>query len=167
VPCIAGDLKRHYRDHGWSVRVPRELQELALRVDTVRTELEAATGRPPTAVAVAEALDTSAERVLEAREASRALYADSIDRPVRGADGEARPLQDTIGDDDTRLDALLEHSELESLLHTLDRRERTIVVLYFHGGLTQKQIGRRLGLSQMHISRLLRQALQQLQREVA
>lgn len=167
VPCMTGDLKRHYRDHGWSVRVPRELQELALRVESVRDELESATGRPPTTRAVADALDTSAERVLEAREAFRALYSDSIDRPVRGSDGNDQPLQDTLGDADSRLDAVCEQAELDSLLHALNQRERTIVVLYFHGGMTQKQIGNRLGLSQMHISRLLREALLQLQREAA
>jgi RNA polymerase sigma-B factor len=167
VPCMTGDLKRHYRDHGWSVRVPRELQELALRVESVRDDLESATGRPPTTLAVAHALETSAERVLEAREAFRALYSDSIDRPVRGSDGNEPPLRDTLGDADARLDAVFEQAELDSLLHMLDERERTIVVLYFHGGMTQKQIGSRLGLSQMHISRLLREALQQLQREAA
>ena len=82
------------------------------------------------------------------------------------------PVEQTLkqggyGDADTRLDAVFEQAELDSLLHMLDERERTIVVLYFHGGMTQKQIGSRLGLSQMHISRLLRQALQQLQREAA
>lgn len=167
VPCMTGDLKRHYRDHGWSVRMPRELQELALRVESVRNELETTTGRPPTTVAVARALETSSERVLEAREAYRALYSDSIDRPIRGSDGNERSLRDTLGDADTRLDALFEHAELDALLHGLGERERTIVVLYFHGAMTQKQIGRRLGLSQMHISRLLREALQQLQREAA
>jgi RNA polymerase sigma-B factor len=167
VPCMTGDLKRHYRDHGWSVRVPRELQELALRVESVRDDLESATGRPPTTSAVADALETSAERVLEAREAFRALYSDSIDRPIRGSDGNAQALQDTLGDADARLDAVFEQAELDSLLHRLDERERTIVVLYFHGGMTQKQIGNRLGLSQMHISRLLREALEQLQREAA
>ena len=148
VPCMTGDLKRHYRDHGWSVRMPRELQELALRVESVRDELETTTGRPPTTVAVARALETS-------------------DRPIRGSDGNDRSLRDTLGDADTRLDAVFEHAELDMLLHGLGERERTIVVLYFHGGMTQKQIGRRLGLSQMHISRLLREALQQLQREAA
>ena len=167
VPCISGELKRHYRDHGWSVRVPRELQELALRVESVRDELEVTTGRPPTTAAVAESLGTSVERVLEAREAFRALYSDSIDRPVRGSDGNDHSLRDTLGDADTRLDAVFEQAELDSLLHMLDERERTIVVLYFHGGMTQKEIGSRLGLSQMHISRLLRQALQQLQRAAA
>ena len=94
--------------------------------------------------------------MLEAREAFRALYSDSIDRPVRGSDGNDHPLRDTLGDADTRLDAVFEQAELDSLLHRLDERERTIVVLYFHGGMTQKEIGSRLGLSQMHISRLLR-----------
>jgi RNA polymerase sigma-B factor len=167
VPCMTGDLKRHYRDHGWSVRMPRELQELALRVESVRDELETTTGRPPTTVAVAHALETSSERVLEARDAYRALYADSIDRPVRGFDGDDRSLRDTLGDADARLDGVIEHAELDALLHGLGERERTIVVLYFHGGMTQKQIARRLGLSQMHISRLLREAMQQLQREAA
>jgi RNA polymerase sigma-B factor len=95
------------------------------------------------------------------------LYADSIDRPIRGFDGDDRSLRDTLGDADARLDGVFEHAELDALLHGLGERERTIVVLYFHGGMTQKEIGRRLGLSQMHISRLLREAMQQLQREAA
>ena len=83
-------------------------------------------------------------------------------RPVRGSDGNDHPLRDTLGDADARLDAVFEQAELDSLLHMLDERERTIVVLYFHGGMTQKEIGSRLGLSQMHISRLLREATDKL-----
>ena len=168
VPCMTGDLKRHYRDHGWSVRMPRELQELALRVESVRDELETTTGRPPHHRRCGAC--PGDERRACARSA-RGVHAPCtptrIDRPIRGSDGNDRSLRDTLGDADTRLDAVFEHAELDALLHGLGERERTIVVLYFHGGMTQKQIGRRLGLSQMHISRLLREALQQLQREAA
>jgi RNA polymerase sigma-B factor len=105
--------------------------------------------------------------MLEAREAFRALYSDSIDRPVRGSDGNDRPLSEALGHSDTRIDAVIDRAALDSLMHSLDERERTIVVLYFHGGMTQKQIGNRLGLSQMRVSRLLRRTMQRLEREAS
>ena len=90
------------------------------------------------------------------------LRLEEIDRPLPGSGGDSQPLRDTLGDADARLDAVFEQAELDCLLHALDERERTIVVLYFHGGMTQKQIGNRLGLSQMHISRLIREALRRM-----
>jgi RNA polymerase sigma-B factor len=135
VPTITGALKRHYRDYGWSVRVPRELQELAMRIQRSSDAAAAATGEAPTAAQVARQAGVSVEKVIEAREAQQALHAD------RGA-----------------FDRVL----LESLLEALDERERTIVRLYHLEELTQSEIGRRLGLSQMHISRLLRQATDKL-----
>jgi RNA polymerase sigma-B factor len=170
VPSIAGALKRHFRDNGWSVRVPRDLQELALRVERLKDELMAETGHSPTAVqiAVRAGKGIGVEDVLEARDAFRALHSDSLDQPrARRDDDEAGSLLDTLGDADLELGRAHDRAALDSVLDTLDERDRTIIHLYYQGELTQAEIGRRLGYSQMHVSRLLRQAVERLQLAVA
>ena len=162
VPSIIGAIKRHYRDSGWSVRPPRELQELALHVARLNDELSAATGSPPTAAQIAEHAGVSVEDVLEAREAHRALHTESLDEPRRTGDGESGALIDTIGARDGEIRRAFDRVALEALLTTLDDRERAVVRLYYQQELTQAEIGRRLGYSQMHISRLLRRAVEQL-----
>jgi RNA polymerase sigma-B factor len=162
VPSIIGAIKRHYRDSGWSVRPPRELQELALRVARLNDELSAATGSPPTAAQIAEHAGVDVEDVLEAREAHRALHTESLDQPRRTGDGESGALIDTIGARDGEIRRAFDRVALEALLTTLDDREREVVRLYYQEELTQAEIGRRLGYSQMHISRLLRRAVEQL-----
>ena len=165
VPSIAGAIKRHFRDNGWSVRVPRDLQELALRVERLNDEILAETGHPPTATEIAARAGSgiSVEEVLEAREAFRALHSDSLDQP-RGSrdDDEAASLLDTLGDADLEIGRAHDRAALDSVLGTLDERDRTIIHLYYKGELTQAEIGRRLGYSQMHVSRLLRQAVDRL-----
>src|SRR5215218_5208845 len=165
VPSIAGAIKRHFRDNGWSVRVPRDLQELALRVERLNDEILAETGHPPTAAEVAARAGSgiSVEDVLEAREAFRALHSDSLDQP-RGSrdDDEAASLLDTLGDADVEIGRAHDRAALDAVLETLDERDRTIILLYYKGELTQAEIGRRLGYSQMHVSRLLRQAVDRL-----
>ena len=162
VPCIAGALKRHFRDHGWAVRVPRSLQELALRVQQLDDNHLAETGRHATAAELAEAADVDIETVLEAREAHRALHSDSLDQPRR-VDDEEFSLVDTLGDCDPALVQVMDSVALDSVLALLDERDRTIVQLYYREELTQNEIGQRLGYSQMHISRLLRSAIAQMQ----
>jgi RNA polymerase sigma-B factor len=166
VPSIAGAIKRHFRDNGWSVRVPRDLQELALRVERVSDELVAETGHAATAVQIAERAGIHIEDVLEAREAFRALHSDSLDQP-RGArdDEDAGSLLDTLGDTDLELGRAHDRTALHSVLDTLDERDRLIIGLYYKEELTQAEIGRRLGYSQMHVSRLLRQAVERLRVE--
>jgi RNA polymerase sigma-B factor len=165
VPSIAGAIKRHFRDNGWSVRVPRDLQELALRVERLNDEIIAETGHSATAAQIAERAGSgiSVEEVLEAREAFRALHSDSLDQP-RGArdDDDAASLLETLGDADAELGRAHDRAALDSVLGTLDERDRTIIHLYYKGELTQAEIGRRLGYSQMHVSRLLRQAVDRL-----
>jgi RNA polymerase sigma-B factor len=161
VPTISGAIKRHFRDAGWSVRVPRDLQELALRVERATADLEPALGAPPTAAQVAGHLGVSVETVLEAREARGALQADSLDRPRSDGDGEDT-LGDTLGDHDPDLRRALDVATLDALLDTLDARGQAVVRLYYQQELTQSQIGERLGVSQMHVSRLLRRALGEL-----
>jgi RNA polymerase sigma-B factor len=164
VPSIAGAIKRHFRDNGWSVRVPRDLQELALRVERVSDELIAETGHTPTAGQIAERAGIEIEDVLEAREAFRALHSDSLDQPrgARADDEDSGSLLDTLGDPDLELGRAHDRAALSSVLDTLDARDRTIISLYYHHELTQAEIGRQLGYSQMHVSRLLRQAVERL-----
>jgi RNA polymerase sigma-B factor len=168
VPSIAGAIKRHFRDNGWSVRVPRDLQELALRVERVNDELVAETGHKATAVQISERAGIGIEDVLEAREAFRALHSDSLDQP-RGLrdDEDTGSLLDTLGDADLELGRAHDRAALHSVLETLDERDRVIIALYYKEELTQAEIGRKLGYSQMHVSRLLRQAVERLRLEAA
>lgn len=163
VPCIAGAIKRHFRDSGWSVHVPRDLQELAMRVERFNNELYSETGRPASASEIAERADVSVEAVLEARTAFKALRSDSLDQPRSGHDAEgSESLLDTLEDSDDELALAFERASLDSLLDSLPPRERSIVTLYYRGDLTQAEIGLHLGYSQMHVSRLLRGAIDQL-----
>jgi RNA polymerase sigma-B factor len=164
VPSITGALKRHYRDHGWSVRVPRELQELAMRIQRFNEAASAATGDSPTAAQVAQLAGVSVEEVIEAREAYQALHADSLDQPRQSRDDDdgRASLLDTIGTHDMAFRSAFDRVLLDSLLEALDERDQMIVRLYHLEDLTQSEIARRLGLSQMHISRLLRQATDKL-----
>ena len=163
VPCIAGAIKRHFRDSGWSVRVPRDLQELALRVERVNNQLYSETGEPASASEIAKRAGVSVEAVLEAREAFKALRSDSLDQPRNGHDAEdGESLLDMLGGSDDELALAFERAALDSLLASLEPRERCIVTLYFRGDLTQAQIGQQLGYSQMHVSRLLRGAMERL-----
>ena len=164
VPCIAGALKRHFRDACWAVRPPRELQELAMEISRINDELSAATGAPPTVAQIAEHAGVDVEAILEAREAHGALHSDSLDRPSRAGDGEdGDSVLDALGTHDSEIPRVLDRVALDTLLSTLDAREQVIVRLYYRQELTQSEIGERLGYSQMHISRLLRRAIAQLE----
>jgi len=168
VPCISGAIKRHFRDYGWSVRVPRELQERAMKVQRYESELQARGAEAPTVQQLAEAAGIGAEAVLEAREAYRALHAGSLDAVARDTgEPDGATLLDTLGEPDDHYADLLDRSALDSLLDQLGERDRVIVELYFREELTQAEIGRRLGYSQMHISRLLRRAVGKLERVAA
>ena len=163
VPTIVGELRRHFRDKGWTVRVPRELQELSLRMGRAQDALTAKLGRPPSPAELAERLEVSVEQVLEARELSSAMRPVSLDRPAsEDADGDIGTLIDHIGGVDDGYDAADHRLSAGELLGRLPARERSIVELRFRDELTQTQIGERLGCSQMHVSRLLRRALSEL-----
>jgi RNA polymerase sigma-B factor len=166
VPTILGELKRHFRDMGWSVRVPRGLQESALRVERTSTMLAAAKGRPPTVLEIAKRLDIATEEVLEALEARQALDALSMDTPHPSTDGDGMTLGDGVGSEDDRFDHVLDRESVAGALPSLSARDREIIKLRFVDELTQTEIADRLGVSQMQVSRLLRRALQQL-RELA
>jgi RNA polymerase sigma-B factor len=167
VPTILGELKRHFRDRTWSLRVPRELQELALRVDRTVTSLASETGRAPTVAEIAAAMEATEEQVLEALQAASAYRAGSLDAP-RGAGGgeggsaQSESLADTVGSEEDGFRRAEERATLEPLLAHISERERVVLTLRFGEDLTQAEIGARIGVSQMQVSRLIRQALTRL-----
>jgi RNA polymerase sigma-B factor len=164
VPTILGELKRHFRDKGWSVRVPRDLQELAVRVDRVSDELARELGRAPTLAEVAERTGGSTEQVLEAREAAGAYRAVSLDRP-RDDEEDEGGMGDIVGIEDPGFGVAEDAATVERLMRVLSAREREVLRLRFAEDLTQSEIGARVGVSQMHVSRLIRQAVAQLRDE--
>lgn len=161
VPTILGELKRYFRDKGWSVRVPRDLQELAVKVDKVSDELGRELSRPPTIQELADRLEVSAEQVLEAREAAGAYRAVSLDRPRSDEDDDAT-VADTLGGDDPGFDLAEDAATVQRLMRVLSEREREVLRLRFAEDLTQSEIGQRVGVSQMHVSRLIRQSIDRL-----
>jgi RNA polymerase sigma-B factor len=161
VPTILGELKRHFRDRGWSVRVPRDLQEMAVRVDRVAEDLSRDLGRAPTPAEIAESIGASTEQVLEAREAAGAYRAISLDRP-REDDEEGDGMAETMGAEDPGFRLAEDAATVERLMGVLNEREREVLRLRFAEDLTQSEIGARVGVSQMHVSRLIRQAVARL-----
>jgi RNA polymerase sigma-B factor len=161
VPTMVGEVQRHFRDHTWGVRPPRDLQERAQRVLTINRTLGAELGRPPSAGEIAERLAISLEDVVEALQACDARDTTSLDRPrVVGEEGDT--LADTLGDEDDEYDRVDQAITAELLMEHLDARERKIIRLRFHEDMTQSEIGERIGCSQMHVSRLVRGAIAKL-----
>ena len=161
VPTMVGEVQRHFRDHTWGVRPPRDLQERAQRVLGANRMLSAELGRPPSAGEIAERLRVSLEDVVEALQACDARDSTSLDRP-RVVGEETATLADTIGADDGEYDRVEQAITAELLMRVLDAREREVIRLRFHDDLTQSEIGERIGCSQMHVSRLVRGALAKL-----
>ena len=166
VPTILGELKRHFRDKGWSVRVPRDLQELAVKVDRVGEQISGELGRAPTPAEIAEAIGASTEQVLEAREAAAAYRAVSLDRPRDEEDEETSGFAESVGIEDPGFSVAEDSATVQRLMRVLTEREREVLRLRFEEDLTQSEIGERVGVSQMHVSRLIRQSVARL-REVA
>jgi RNA polymerase sigma-B factor len=164
TPTILGELRRHLRDTAWALRVPRELQERALGVARAANELSTTLGRPPTAGEIAGATGIGLEDVVEARAAGTARHAVSIYRPL--SEGESEPLADVLGAEDPGFGLAEDAMTSERLLASLPHREREILRLRYEEELTQSEIGERVGCSQMHVSRLIRQSLEHL-REAA
>jgi RNA polymerase sigma-B factor len=161
VPTMVGEVQRHFRDHTWGVRPPRDLQERAQRVMAVNRTLASELGRPPSAGEIAARLRISLEDVVEALQACDARDATSLDRP-RTIGEEADTLADTIGVEDAGFERVEQAVTAELLMTQLDAREREILRLRFHEDLTQSEIGERIGCSQMHVSRLVRGAIAKL-----
>jgi RNA polymerase sigma-B factor len=162
VPTITGELRRHFRDKGWTIRVPRGLQELALAVQRQTKELSTGLGREPTVAELSAALSRSGEDILEARQALHAMRPASLDRPSSDGDQDDAPLN-RIGGVDPGFQQRDAAVLVDSLLAKLPERERQLIVLRFGGDLTQTEIAGRLGLSQMHVSRLLIRSLAELE----
>jgi len=162
VPTILGELKRHFRDKGWSVRVPRDLQELAVKVDRVGEEVARELGRAPTPLEIGERVGVTAEQVLEAREAASAYRAVSLDRPRSDDEEDGDNFADTFGADDPGFALAESSATVQRLMRVLSDREREVLRLRFEEDLTQSEIGERVGVSQMHVSRLIRQSIARL-----
>jgi RNA polymerase sigma-B factor len=163
VPTIVGELKRHFRDKGWSVRVPRDLQELTVRLEPTTEALSRELGRMPTLAELAERLDVSTEQVLEAREAAGAYRAVSLDRPLDDDEGEG--IGAAFGVEDAGFSEAEDAATVAYLMRVLSDREREVLRLRFSEDLTQAEIGDRIGVSQMHVSRIIRQAIARLREE--
>jgi RNA polymerase sigma-B factor len=165
IPTIIGEIKRHFRDRTWSVRVPRRLQELRIAISDANTALNQTLGRSPTVAQVAEHLGVTEEDVLEGMEGARAYKATSLATPT-GGDENAATLGDMLGTDDPGYDNVDARLTLRTVMATLPERERQILILRFHGNLTQQQIADRIGMSQMHVSRLITKTLARLRDQI-
>jgi RNA polymerase sigma-B factor len=161
VPTILGEIKRYFRDQGWAVHVPRSLRELAARVEIAVDDLNGELGRSPTTEEIAQRCDTTVERVVEARMTLSAHRPDSLDRPQFEEDGE--PHGAAIPCEDPGFARVESATDVDRLLGTLPERERLIVRMRFQEDMLQRDIAERVGVSQMHVSRLLREAIEQLQ----
>jgi RNA polymerase sigma-B factor len=157
---IVGELKRHFRDKGWAIRAPRRMQELYLRLGKVVATLGQELGRSPTIAELATEVKVSEEEVLEALEAGQAYRSTSLDAPTGNEEGET--LATRLGEEDPSLEAAESRATLSPLLAQLEPRERLILHMRFFDGLTQSEIAIRLGISQMHVSRLLARSVSQL-----
>jgi RNA polymerase sigma-B factor len=161
VPTIMGEVRRHFRDNSWSVKVPRRLKELYLRLGTATADLSQRLGRAPTASELADELNMDRTEVIEGLLASSSYNTLSIDSGG-SVDNEARAIVDTLGDVDVRLERIENREALRPLLDGLPERERTVLLLRFFESMTQTQIAERVGISQMHVSRLLAKSLARL-----
>ncbi len=167
TPNIIGEIKRHFRDKGWSVRVPRGLQELNVQVSKLIEQLTVQLGRSPTIPELAKAAGVEEEQVLEALESGRAYS--SVSLSTGGGsdeDGELDPLE-SLGTIEHEYEVSEDRAVLAPGFKVLDERERKILHLRFFSGLTQSQIAAEIGISQMHVSRLIRRSLEKIREEIA
>ncbi len=161
TPTIVGEIKRHFRDKGWAVRVPRRLQELKLALTKAISDLAQRLGRAPTVAELAEHLQMSEEEVLEGLESANAYSTVSLDAPDSG-DEDSPAVAESLGMVDEALEGVEYRESLKPLLERLPPREKRILLLRFFANMTQSQIATELGISQMHVSRLLARTLSQL-----
>jgi RNA polymerase sigma-B factor len=167
TPNIIGEIKRHFRDKGWSVRVPRGLQELNIQLSRLLEELTVQLSRSPTIAELAKAAGVTDEEVLEALESGRAYSSLSLSVGVsQDEEGELDPLE-SLGTEEPRYALTEDLALLAPGFAVLDERERQILHLRFFEGLTQSQIAQQVGISQMHVSRLIRRSLEKIRAEIA
>jgi RNA polymerase sigma-B factor len=158
IPTIMGEVRRHFRDHGWAVKVPRGVKGLSLRINAGRTELSHSLSRAPTATELATHLGVDREQVVEGLIAGCAYSTYSLDAPV-GAGDDPMALHETMGGLDGNYERVLQIETVRPLIAALPERERTVLMLRFFHNMTQSQIAQRIGVSQMHVSRILTVAL--------
>jgi RNA polymerase sigma-B factor len=161
VPTISGEVRRHFRDQGWSMRVPRRLKDLHVSINGVVSDLSQRLGRAPRPSEIAEQLGVPVAEVLEGLEAAEAYRSSSLDEMLSSEQGSAT-VGELVGEADAELDRVDTRQALRPVLAELGERERTIVMLRFFGNMTQTQIAEKVGISQMHVSRLLSQTLDRL-----
>jgi RNA polymerase sigma-B factor len=162
VPTMLGELKRYFRDNGWAVHVPRGMQERVMRVDSAVKELSRKLGRSPSVAELSEMLAMEPEAVLEAMEAAGAYDAISLDSYRFGDDGDGETYAESIGELDDRYELVEYGATIAPTLQALPPRDRIVLHLRFVEDLTQAEIAERVGVSQMHVSRLIRRALERL-----
>ncbi len=165
TPTIIGEIKRHFRDKGWAIRVPRRLQELRMQIGSASAELTQTLGRSPTPRELAEQIGCSVEDILEGIESSNAYSTLSLDAGDDSDEGAS--MLDAIGVDDESLEQVEIRESIKPLLDRLDAREKRILLLRFFKNMTQSQIAEEIGVSQMHVSRLLTRTLEQLRTSLA
>ena len=161
VPTISGEVRRHFRDLGWSMRVPRRLKDMHVSINGVVSDLSQTLGRAPKPTEIADRLGVPVTEVLEGLEASEAYRSSSLDEMLSSEQGSAT-VGELVGEADSELARIDFQQSLRPLLSELAERERTIVLLRFFGNMTQSQIAQQVGISQMHVSRLLAQTLDRL-----
>ena len=161
APCVSGEIKRHFRDKRWQIHVRRSAQELLLELRKATEELTQQLGRDPGDDELAERLGVSDDDLLEARQADMVFSAYSLDAPLSDREDPAQ-LGDILGDEDADVEQAIEMEAVATHWNELPEREQRILVMRFYGNLTQAEIGERLGISQMHVSRLLARALSHL-----
>jgi len=165
TPTMTGEVKRHFRDKTWSLRMPRRLQELRLSLRTARQDFTRENGRAPTVPEIAVLLEISEEETIELLSASEAYRPVSLDTPVADEDG-AETLGELIGDEDPEFENIVDRTAVRPLLDELPDRERTILLYRFFGNKTQTEIAELMDISQMHVSRLISRTLRQLQNKL-
>ncbi|WP_370249529.1 RNA polymerase sigma factor SigF [Nocardioides sp.] len=162
TPTVIGEIKRYFRDKGWAIRVPRRLQELRMQISAASAELTQSLGRSPTPRELAESIGVSVEEILEGMESSNAYSTLSLDATDDADDGAGSSMLDAIGVDDEGLEHVEIRESIKPLLEQLPAREKKILLLRFFKNMTQSQIAEEIGVSQMHVSRLLSRTLDQL-----
>jgi len=162
TPTIIGEIKRHFRDKGWAIRVPRRLQELRMQIGTAAAELTQTLGRSPTPRELAEVIGCSVEDIVEAIESSNAYSTLSLDAADDGGDNGGASMLEIMGFDDEELEQIEIRESIKPLLEALPSREKRILLLRFFKNKTQSEIAAEIGVSQMHVSRLLSRTLDQL-----
>ena len=162
VPTIVGELKRYFRDTGWAVHVPRPIQERIGQVNRAVNDLSRELGRSPAPHEVAGKIGASIEEVLEALDAAKAFDAVSLDMPRGNGDDVGSAYADTVGECDERFEMVEYNAVIEPTMAALPQRDRLILRLRFEEDMTQSEIAERLGISQMHVSRIIRRSLDRL-----